>query len=330
MKANRTKLVTIAATAVVLLASLVIVVLNVTTSRDGSAEGPDPRGGVPTEGAGGAVDLERRIAGLALRLDEDGGYRPPTRAERRTVAEGVGLLLDGRRDAAARRLSEVDLQLSTVTDSATGRRYAEIADRAEDGPAPRGWGRVYVDLAQRAGWSVQVPHPVADEDTERLGVAVLRGTPGGVLVVAGAHREAGKGNAADVAHRRDTVFHAVCDELTRRGLPALQLHGFARSTAPGLDAVVSTGRGDDARGEGRELADALRDRGYDVCRAWARDCPLEGRTNVQGRAAAEARVPFLHVELSRPIRTEPDGRRRAADAFAVVTRSWAADPRPRG
>ncbi|MET9799935.1 hypothetical protein [Streptomyces sp. NPDC006368] len=324
MKANRTKLVTIAAT-IVLVSAFVVLVLNV-TQQDGPTARPESPTGEETPGGDGAVDLRRHVADFTAHLDEDGGYRPPTRTERRAVAESVGLLLDGRRAEATERLSTVDFDLRTVTDSATGRRYAEIADRAEDSAAPRGWGRVYVDLGARAGWSVQVPHPVADEATEQLGVRVLRGTPGGVLVLAGAHRDAGKGNSADAAHRRDTVFHAVCDELTRRGLPGLQLHGFARSTAPDFDVIASTGKGDDARGEGRKLANALRDRGFEVCRAWARDCPLEGRTNMQGRSAAEASVPFLHIEFSRDIRTTPTRAAAVTEALATVTSAWAKEP----
>ncbi|MEU1277135.1 hypothetical protein [Streptomyces sp. NPDC005805] len=262
-------------------------------------------------------------------MDEDTGYRRPGREDRTAVAAGVGLLLDGRREQAAERLADVDMEIRTVVDRADGRRYAEVADRSESARSPRGWGRVYVPLDSPARWSVQVPHPRADSGTEKLGVDVLRGAAGGVLVVAGAHREAGRGDASDVAHRRDTVFHAVCAELFRRGLPALQLHGFAPSSVPDHDMVASTGKGDAGRADGRVLADALRERDFTVCRAWVRDCPLEGRSNVQGRAAAAAGTPFLHLELSRAARTREDEGRAALDAIAVLTGEWAARP-PRG
>ncbi|MGD6742594.1 hypothetical protein ACOKM3_12205 [Streptomyces sp. BH106] len=259
------------------------------------------------------------------------GYREPSRRDRETVARGVRLLLDGNRAAAQRALDDVDFTVRTVTDSATGRRYTELADRSDDGPAPRGWGRVY--LAQdgtpaRHRWTVQVPHPVADRNTERLGVGVLRGAHGGVMVIAGAHRKAGEGDAADVAHRRDTVFDAVCAALAERGLPAVQVHGFADASAPGRDAVVSTGRGTLARPEGRLLADALHDKGYAVCRAWSASCPLEGRTNVQGRKAAEEHVPFLHIEFSNRTRTDAQRTAAAAAAIGRVTNLWQKGERP--
>ncbi|WP_410538174.1 hypothetical protein [Streptomyces sp. KL2] len=272
------------------------------------------------EGRETRVDLERRVTSFTAAFGPHGGYRPPARDERRAVADGVGLLLDGRREEAVRRLSSVGYGLLTLTDRVTGRRFAEVAEAG--GGTGRGWGRVYLDLDSPPRWSVQVPHPVADRDTERFGVAVLRGTPGGVLVLAGAHRRAGRGNEADVAHRSDTVFHVVCGELVERGMPAVQAHGFADDSAPGYDAIVSTGRGEDGRDEARELTRVLRDGGFEVCRAWARRCPLEGRTNRQGRRAAVEEVPFLHLELSRSVRDDEELRTRTAEAVAATAAGW--------
>lgn len=289
-------------------------------------ESPDRPAAPATEEV--RVDLERRITAFTASFRPDGGYRQPDREERRTVAAGVGLLLDGRHEDAARRLSSVGYGLLALTDRATGRRYAEVAETAGNtggngsGGTARGWGRVYVDLDAPPRWSVQAPHPVADRDTERLAVDVLRRAPGGVLVLAGAHRAAGSDDAADVAHRRDTVFHAICDELVERGMPGMQVHGFADDSAPEYDAIVSTGRGDDALDDARALARGLRADGLEVCRAWTRRCPLEGRTNRQGRRAAADGVPFLHLEFSRAVRRDEDGRARVAGALAETATAW--------
>jgi hypothetical protein len=314
MTGNRTKTVTIAIT-LAMVAALCTVLL----ARGG--ERPAPRQGAPA----GAEDLLAEVTAYTARFGPDTGYRRPSRADRDTVARAVGLVLDGRHDRAERLLTGMDFTVRTVVDAAGGRRYTELADRTDDGPAPRGWGRVYVaEDGTPAGrrWVVQVPHPVADRNTERVGVGVLRGTPGGILLLAGAHRKAGTGDAADVAHRRDTVFDAVAAALTARSLPALQVHGFADDSAPGRDVVASTGRGRAAVAEGRRLADALRAARLDVCRGWARRCPLEGRTNVQGRLAAAHHVPFLHVELSNRVRTDEALTARAVRAFGRVTEGW--------
>lgn len=105
------------------------------------------------------------------------------------------------------------------------------------------------------------------------------------------------------------------------------MHGFADDSVPGFDAVTSTGAGDRGRATGRAVADALEDRGMDACRAWARDCPLEGRTNMQGRAAAAAGVPFLHIEFSRRVRESDKRISQAADAARTATAAWGATRR---
>ncbi|MEU6992761.1 hypothetical protein ABZ953_19155 [Streptomyces sp. NPDC046465] len=329
MKRSRTRLTTIKRKARVLglVTAAVLTLAQCTGSSSGDSENPRSEGGrssaAPDGRTGeGGENLTELITAYTAGFDENSGYRRPSPTDRRTVAAGVALLLDHRRPEAERRLADVDLAVRTVTDKAAGRRYAEIADRSEGGAAPRGWGRVYLDMDTSPRWSVQIPHPVADRDTEQLGAELMRRSPGGVLVLAGAHRDAGRGDAADVAHRRDTVFHAVCDELVRRGLPGVQLHGMADDTAPDHDVVASTGRGREGVTEGRALADALREQDYDVCRAWARSCPLAARSNVQGRSAAAHDVPFLHVEFGPRIRLDHDHARAVVGALADLTRTW--------
>ncbi|MGW0627508.1 hypothetical protein [Streptomyces sp. NPDC002758] len=322
MRANRSQIITIATILLIVtgLAGALPAVLNAT-----HGEATDDAGRRVPKGAE-QIDLARAVTDYTSRFAPDRGYRPPGRADREAVAAAVGLLLDGHRIQAEQQLSQRDFTVRTVVDRASGRRWAEVADRTDDAVTPRGWGRVYLDLDHRPGWSVQVPHPVFDRGTEQLGVRVLRAAPGGILVIAGAHRKAGPGNSADVAHRHDTVFGAICDELARRGIPGIQVHGFAASSAPGYDAVASTGAGSAGRHDGRRLADALRAHGFQVCRAWARSCPLEGRENVQGRVADDDHVPFLHVEFSPAVRAGGRATERAAAAIGEITRGWAKNP----
>ncbi|MCX5195854.1 hypothetical protein OOK31_18490 [Streptomyces sp. NBC_00249] len=308
------------------------------------------------------TDLLTRVTGFTAEFGPAGGYRGPDQAERTALVEGVSALFDGNTEKAGIRLAEVGYRLDTFTDGAGGRRFAEVADArpgsgagAGAGAGGRGWGRIYLDLGAPPRWSVQIPHPVADQDTERLGAEVLRSTLGGVMVLAGAHRKAGGGggegpdsggdpdpgaeaesgggeadegasrDVADMAHRTDSVFHAVIAELTRRGLPGIQLHGFADSSVPGADAVVSTGAGTTAAADAGRLAEQLQARGVRPCRSAARsaDCRLAGRTNEQGRLAAEHGTCFLHLELARSVRADPDRMRETAYAIAYVTAGWA-------
>lgn len=313
---------TISATLLVTAVVAAVVVL-VTSSGGGGSDGDRPQRARPRDG----VDLAARIDTFTRDTIRRSAFHPPTALDRRTIADGVGLYLDGRHKDAAERLSEVDFGVATFTDTATGRRFAEIADRARE--SARGWGRVYIDLSRPAAtWSVQVPHPVADADSEKLGIGAWRATPGGVMVLAGANRRAGEGDAADVAHRRDTVFHAVCAELVAHRLPGIQLHGYADSTEPDYDVIVSTGKGDHGRSWGEGLSSALRREGFEVCRVWVRRCSLEGRTNVQGRTAAAAELPFLHVEFSRSIRESEKRTARAVTAIGEAAGHLARSARP--
>ncbi|MET9412610.1 hypothetical protein ABZY03_00205 [Streptomyces klenkii] len=296
---------------------------------DGHEDAPAARKAAPD--AAGAVDLGRRITDYAAGMTADGSYRVPTERERRAIADGVRALLDGDRAAATRRLSGVGYAVRTLVDSGSGSgaRYAEIADATREGEVRRGWGRIYADLrGGPARWQVQVPHPSADQRTEQLGIGLLRGAPGGVLVLAGAHRAADSGagpDAADVAHRRDSVFAAVSDALADRRLPAVQVHGFADSSLPDYDVVVSPGSGEAGLPSARRLAAAYRAQGMRVCEVWERYCGrLEGRTNVEGEYAGEAGVPFVHVEHNRRVRDDDGLVAKAVRALVEIAKTWGA------
>lgn len=282
----------------------------------------------PGRGAAGpvaAVDLDTRVKEFTSRLTENGGYRAPSAEDRAHLADGLDALLDGDLPRATGLLDAAGYRARELRDAPSGRRFTELADASPARERTRGWGRYYLPADAPLRWSAQVPHPVADRHTERLGVAAVRRCEGAALLLAGAHRRSGEGDAADVAHRRDTVFHAVAERLVAREVPAVQLHGFAQDSAPGRDAVVSSGRGDHGREEARALAVALERHDRSVCRAWTHRCPLAGRTNVQGRVADEAGLPFLHLELAPGMREPASAAARlTAQALAEVTDRWAA------
>ncbi|MFE1026895.1 hypothetical protein ACFW5I_20390 [Streptomyces sp. NPDC058818] len=285
-------------------------------SSDPSAEDSDPT-------ARELVDLRSRVLSYTKDLDPDGPYSPPDEEQRAQVARGVGSLLEGDAREAERLLAPVGLGVTRLTDTESGRRYDEVAATGS-GESAR-WGRLYLNADSRIRWSAQVPHPVSDRDTEELGVRLLEGTPGGALVLAGAHRRAGRGDAADVAHREDSTFHGIVLELQERGVPGIQLHGFAESTTDRYDAVLSTGAAESAPGEVSALADRMESEGLRVCRGWSARCPLEGTTNVQGRAAQRQHATFVHLELASDARGDGRDADEAADAVTALLSTWASD-----
>ncbi len=248
------------------------------------------------------VDLDSRIVGYARKAAERKPYTPPAAEEREQIAQGVGHLLDGDAAGAEELFDAVGFRLNRLTDAATGRRYDEVAAR-KPGPRER-WGRLYVSADAGVRWSVQVPHPVSDSGTEHLGARLLEETPRGALVLAGAHRTAGRGDAADVAHRTDSVFHAIVTEMHKRDIPGVQLHGFAKGPDRPYDAILSSGAARSGTDSATKLAGLMVNQDLRVCRSWSDRCPLEGTTNVQGEDAKRRSGTFVHAELSPSARNE--------------------------
>ena len=253
---------------------------------------PDP--------AGDVADPAAVVALFASALRSTDQYREPTSGEQVAAVRGLDRLLDGPDglDAATTSLAGVGFSRSTGVDTATDRPYALF--RGDD-TTGRGWGLIIVDLSQPVRLVIEVPHPGSDLETDQLGVRLFRRTPGALLLIAGAHRRAGNG-AADVAHNADSIFDAMATEFAGRGLPQLQLHGYADKNLPDADVVVSTGPALVTPAV-RRLAERLADAGLVTCRAWVLECGrLEGVTNVQGRTAADHGSLFVHLEMSYRVR----------------------------
>lgn len=249
--------------------------------------------------------LTARVLRFASALSTRAPYRPPADAEREDAATAILAALTGE----APSLAHLGFTLTKGVDA--GRHHVLVASVPG---AERGWGLYAADPEAPARLVIEVPHPNSDLYTEHAGIALYHTKPGAVLLMAGAHRSTGR-RAADVAHRTDSVFHAVAARLMR--LPQVQLHGFADAALPGTDVIVSAGAGE-AGAAHDAVADALRDVGFRVCRSWAGRCgDLEGRTNVQGLLAARLGTPFLHVELNRSTRRSPARRAAAVRALSV-------------
>lgn len=186
-----------------------------------------------------------------------------------------------------------------------------VALLADDGA--RGAGLYAVRLGALPSEVVlQAPHPFDDLHTGALAGALFDAGGLRALVVATADRDLALGS--DPAHAPASWFQSATDGLAA-ALPRplfLQLHGFAATTSDAC-AVVSEGpsRMDPARVDrlGASLGPVL-----DCAPVrTGREVPaLAARTNAQGRLLVD-RAPFLHVELSLPVRQAlvADAERRA-------------------
>lgn len=260
----------------------------------------------PHGAAAQATDLGAQVRHFAAGLHADDPYRPPSPARRRDLLAALRAL------AAGKPAKADGFTMRTGVDEETGRRFA----LAVQPPGERAWGWYLIDRSAPPRLVIEVPHPNSDLHTEEIGMALFQAVPGSVLLVAGTHRRAA-GGAGDVAHRTDSMFQAVAVDLAARGLPQIQLHGFHDDNLPDVDVVVSPGAGDPGSLV-RRVADELDHR---VCRAWRDDCgDLEGKTNVQGRDAAQRGTPFVHVEISRSVRDDREARSALVRALARAVR----------
>lgn len=255
------------------------------------------------------------IARLSDEASADQSYRHPSSAEREAaLAAADGMLAATMSPATVAAFDDLGFDTATAPDPVTGRSYHLAVSRSG---TERSWGALVVDLGAPAALLIEVPHTRSDRHTEDVGLALFRAVPGSVLLVAGAHRRAADG-AADVAHERDSLFHALATHRADQGLPQVQLHGYAEDSAPGEQAVVSAGAGEFA-GLAERVADRIAGAGLQVCRAWRGDCrSLAGRQNVQGIAAAKAGQPFVHLEISRGVRDDEQQRGALVAALAAA------------
>lgn len=258
----------------------------------------------------GPPGVEQAVLAFVATSQADGGgdYRAPQEEPRRDLPQALLHLAAEREPEAAPLLARHGYRV----EQARGSRLV-VPERVPDG---RGWG-LYAVRPGGAALAVEVPHPRADRLTEHLGAALAERTGAQHLLVAGARRDRDDG-AADVAHEPDSLFAAVHAALAAEGLPAVQVHGFAASSSPGQDVVVSPGSAA-LTPLVQRLADAAEASGLRTCRAWQQDCgPLEGRTNVQSRASARAGAPFVHLEVTAAVREDAGRRAALVEALAAA------------
>jgi hypothetical protein len=257
-------------------------------------------------------ELVRTMPGRATE-----GYRRPTAAEVSAMGGVVSQIGAGRVEAAARAAEPLGYRVVHLVDALDRRRYVLLDERGA-GTARRGWGTYVIAVRPRLDLLVEVSHPRFDIDTPQVGVGVFRATGARALLVAGAHRYANADGSADVAHAPVSIFEAVHEGLVRRGTVVYQPHGFSQEKHPNLGDVVVSASEAPATPLAVALAGGLA-RLADVCLYDGTRCrALAGTTNVQARSTRAAGGSFLHVELSRPLRSDTAERAGVVSLTASV------------
>jgi hypothetical protein len=265
------------------------------------------------------------VTAVAAGVSKDQAYVAPTDAERLDAGIGLARLAICDLDGAAELLGPLGFTITEDVDPATGRRYALAVSEPQ---TPRAWGLYLVDLTRPLGLCVAVPHPKSDALCEQLGLRLWRVAPGAMLAMAAVHRDAAEGTA-DHSQNTESVFHHLwTDVIGPRGVPQVQVHGFADATAP-EQVVVSTGSGPVTPAAVR-IADEIAATGLDTTRNWDGTASpnLDATTNEQGIAADTNGWVWVHVELNRTVRDDKTLWQPAIDAIAAANTPLLAYDRP--
>lgn len=265
---------------------------------------------------GGSSDLQdlvrRHVAAMPGR--GSGGYRRPTAAERQAAGAAWRLVEQGAIAGARATLRPFGYTVQEV----------KLIGGSGPGTAISGPGGLFIYRPGGSDLVVEVPHPIADSATEVLGVELFNTARASALLVAGAHRAAAPDEGSDVAHEPSSAFHAMHVAATASERTAVQLHGFAQYSAPGLDVIVSSGGPPESEDTAGAVAARLSGR-FRTCR-WAPTSPppcaaLGGTRNAQVRQTRAVGGEFVHLEVGRKVRISPVLRRALVKQVATALRA---------
>lgn len=254
---------------------------------------------VDATSANSGVDPGVTVTSVAVGVSPNQPYTAPTAGERVDACNGVARLAIGDLAGATTLLGRLGFTVTTDVDPATGRRYATAVSETA---TARAWGLYVADLSHLLGLCIAVPHPKSDTHCEQLALRLWQAVPGSMLAMAAVHRNASSGEA-DHSQNTASVFHHLWTAvLGPRGVPQVQIHGFADATAT-EQVVVSTGAGP-ATPAAVRIADEIAATGLVTTRNWdgTANTNLDAITNQQGIAANTDSWIWVHVELNRTVR----------------------------
>lgn len=257
-----------------------------------------------------AIDV--RCPDLLLETRE-GGLDPdrwvaPTESERRALREAIGALLTGRSIEEARaHAKQASFEIVALPD--------EDALLVREAGKRRGGGAYVVRPKAENRLYVQAPHTFHDEGTLPLACELFARGRAAALFINTAHRykaaaqTPGGSWPADVAHNRESLFHAATEALVRaplpggpRGVRVVQVHGFGEREGTGAIVISGGVRQANHPTVGRIASALSRVIDGGVLRFPDDHPELGATTNVQGSIVRESGGQFLHLEMAAPLR----------------------------
>jgi hypothetical protein len=213
----------------------------------------------------------------------------------------------------------------------------------------RGSGIVILRKNSPEARAIQVPHSFFDEGTLNIGLALfMTGNPR-LLQVNTAHRyrtnndlspqptseasdslerptDTNRTISSDVAHFSNTFFLAAHRAFvdSAPNTITIQVHGFANSSAPDTDIVVSAAK---TRTQLQQVVIRLREELSLRAKLYPTDIrKLGGTTNVEAKYCVVKNACFAHLELSQSLRDRLNADTELLNRFARITLSEAHCP----
>lgn len=243
-------------------------------------------------------------------------YVIPTDAERDSFNVILDFIIAEDFANAATKAANVGYELLDYTDTENNsQRYyilKEDSSQHEEKAQWKGWGTYMFRDAASVSAAVEIPHPINDTNSWRVGFESYRGNNSKYLLMAGTHRYAnGNGiDEADVAHDTLNIFHLVHKKIAALSTKTVQIHGFKQSNyvAPLPDVIVSNGTSKGST-DAVHMRDAVIMVGYDAGVYDFDTIPHLGATqNKQGIWSRANELSFVHVEIDSFIRFNSSNR----------------------
>jgi hypothetical protein len=237
-------------------------------------------------------------------------YTIPTSTQRDSFAIIIDQILATNYATAATLADEIgyDLVIWDDTGNSSQRYYVLKEDSSQhvSKSSWKGWGTYIFRDNGSTKAAVQVPHPLNDTNTWRVGFESYRANNSRFFMMAGTHRYANSSgvDVADVAHDTLNMFYLVHKKISPLSTKAVQIHGFKQSNyvTPLPDVIISNGT---SLGSTDALAMklAIDSIGFDAGVYDNNIIPHLGATqNVEGDWSLLTLNSFVHVEIDSFIR----------------------------
>jgi hypothetical protein len=300
-------------------------------------------------------DFTQLVANFQFVQKGSGGYVPPTNTEKIIFRSALTSLLKGKVSKAQKSLSPIEIEIVYFTDT-TGITFYLIREKLDI--TPRGWGLYAINPNSTRNIILEIPHPVADSETESEGASFFLGLSARALLISSTHRCAntqsspcsGTTNAcndlslqeepyriSDAAHSKKQLFQVAHEVLldSNPTLVAVALHGFSQS---GSDPYAFVSDGTKDVGSATNLANQFASlliattglaNAAQSCNDGSIGARLCGTEDIQGRYANGSPNPclsdaltatgrFLHIEQSLDFRTV-GGAVESTQVFTVLS-----------